>query len=81
VDQVLAAAGWVAALVFAMPPVALTLATHLLLQQGVWRRQHTGAAAAMGERQGENAYRRALTDRRELLGRSVASLNLRQQPW
>jgi hypothetical protein len=55
VDQALAPAGWVAALVFAMPPVALVLATHLLLQQGVWRRQHTGAAAAMGERRGEDA--------------------------
>jgi hypothetical protein len=54
-DQALAPAGWVAALVFAMPPVALVLATHLLLQQGVWRRQHTAAAAAMGERRGEDA--------------------------
>jgi hypothetical protein len=49
VDQQLVAAGWVAALVFAMPPVALVLATHLLLQQGVWRRQYT-ATGAMGER-------------------------------
>jgi hypothetical protein len=50
VDQALAAAGWVAALVFAMPPVALVLATHLLLQQGVWRRQHDrgGRAGAGG---------------------------------
>jgi Protein of unknown function (DUF2637) len=48
VDQMLAAAGWVAALVFAMPPVALVLATHLLLQQGVWRRQHARAAPAAG---------------------------------
>jgi hypothetical protein len=48
-DQALAPAGWVAALVFAMPPVALVLATHLLLQQGVWRRQHSGTATAMGE--------------------------------
>jgi Protein of unknown function (DUF2637) len=48
VDQTLAAAGWVAALVFAMPPVALVLATHLLLQQGVWRRQHARAAPAAG---------------------------------
>jgi hypothetical protein len=55
VDQALAPAGWVAVLVFAMPPLALVLATHLLLQQGVWRRQHTGAAAAMGEREGERA--------------------------
>ena len=47
IDQQLVAAGWVAALAFAMPPVALLLATHLLLQQGVWRRQHspTGATA------------------------------------
>jgi hypothetical protein len=37
-----------------MPPVALVLATHLLLQQGVWRRQHT-AAGAMGERPGKGA--------------------------
>jgi hypothetical protein len=48
VDRTLAAAGWVAALVFAMPPVALVLATHLLLQQGVWRRQHARAAPAAG---------------------------------
>jgi hypothetical protein len=54
VDQALAPAGWVAALVLAMPPVALVLATHRLLQQGVWRREHTGAAA-MGERPGEQA--------------------------
>lgn len=45
IDQALARAGWVAALVFAMPPVALVLATHLLLQQGAWRRQHTGILA------------------------------------
>jgi hypothetical protein len=49
VDQALTRAGWVAALVFAMPPVALVLATHLLLQQGVWRRQHAWAASAVGE--------------------------------
>jgi hypothetical protein len=49
VDQALTRAGWVAALVFAMPPVALVLATHLLLQQGVWRRQHARAATAAGE--------------------------------
>jgi uncharacterized protein DUF2637 len=47
--QSLAPADLVAALVFAMPPVALVLATHLLLQQGVWRRQQTRAAAAIGE--------------------------------
>src|SRR5829696_5714815 len=46
-DQALATAGWVAALVFAMPPIALVLATHLLLQQGVWRRQHARKIAAM----------------------------------
>ena len=46
-DQALAPAGWVAALVFAMPPVALVLATHLLLQQGVWRRQHARSATAV----------------------------------
>jgi hypothetical protein len=45
IDQTLAPVGWVAALVFAMPPVALVLATHLLLQQGVWRRQHTPMVA------------------------------------
>jgi hypothetical protein len=45
-DQALARAGWVAALVFAMPPIALVLATHLLLQQGAWRRQHAQVAAA-----------------------------------
>jgi Protein of unknown function (DUF2637) len=49
VDQALTRAGWVAALVFAMPPVALVLATHLLLQQGVWRRQQARAATAAGE--------------------------------
>jgi Protein of unknown function (DUF2637) len=54
-DQVLAPAGWVAALVFAMPPVALVLATHLLLQQGVWRRQHSRTTAAKGGRDGERA--------------------------
>jgi len=42
-DRYLAAARWVGPLVFAMPPVALVLATHLLLQQGAWRRQHTQA--------------------------------------
>jgi hypothetical protein len=47
-DQALAPAGWVAALVFAMPPVALVLATHLLLQQGVWRRQHDRGVPAAG---------------------------------
>jgi hypothetical protein len=52
-DQALAPAGWVAALVFAMPPMALVLATHLLLQQGVWRRQHTRAATAAGGAAGE----------------------------
>ena len=46
VDQALARAGWVAALVFAMPPVALVLATHLLLQQGAWRRQPSSSATA-----------------------------------
>jgi Protein of unknown function (DUF2637) len=49
IDQGLASAGWIAALVFAMPPVALVLATHLLLQQGVWRRQNTRTATAAGE--------------------------------
>jgi hypothetical protein len=44
-DRYLAAARWVGPLVFAMPPLALVLATHLLLQQGAWRRQHTQAAA------------------------------------
>jgi hypothetical protein len=42
-DRYLAAARWVGPLVFAMPPLALVLATHLLLQQGAWRRQHTQA--------------------------------------
>jgi len=49
IDQGLASAGWIAALVFAMPPVALVLASHLLLQQGVWRRQNTRTATAAGE--------------------------------
>jgi Protein of unknown function (DUF2637) len=40
-DRYLTAARWVGPLVFAMPPVALVLATHLLLQQGAWQRQHT----------------------------------------
>jgi Protein of unknown function (DUF2637) len=40
-DRYLTAARWVRPLVFAMPPVALVLATHLLLQQGVWQRQHS----------------------------------------
>jgi Protein of unknown function (DUF2637) len=39
-DRYLTAARWVRPLVFAMPPVALVLATHLLLQQGAWKRQH-----------------------------------------
>jgi predicted GIY-YIG superfamily endonuclease len=72
-DQALAPAGWVAALVFAMPPVALVLATHLLLQQGVWRRQHTGTAAAMGERPGEDA-----TPRSAVVSTSPAREGLRQ---
>ena len=42
-DRYLTAARWVGPLVFAMPPVALVLATHLLLQQGAWRRQHDQA--------------------------------------
>jgi hypothetical protein len=46
-DRYLAAARWVGPLVFAMPPVALVLATHLLLQQGAWRRQHTQATARL----------------------------------
>jgi Protein of unknown function (DUF2637) len=58
-DKALAQAGWVAALVFAMPPVALVLATHLLLQQGVWRRQHSETAAAVEEREGEDATPRS----------------------
>jgi hypothetical protein len=55
VDQTLAPAGWVAALVFAMPPVALVLAIHLLLQQGAWQRQHTRTGGEMGERVGKAA--------------------------
>lgn len=42
-DKYLTAARWVGPLVFAMPPLALVLATHLLLQQGAWRRQHAQA--------------------------------------
>ena len=42
-DRYLAAAQWVRPLVFAMPPIALVLATHLLLQQGAWKRQHLQA--------------------------------------
>jgi hypothetical protein len=72
-DRYLTAAKWVAPLVFAMPPVALVLATHLLLQQGVWRRQHTGAAAAMGERPGEDA-----TPRSAVVSTSPAREGLRQ---
>jgi hypothetical protein len=37
-DRYLTAARWVRPLVFAMPPVALVLTTHLLLQQGAWKR-------------------------------------------
>jgi Protein of unknown function (DUF2637) len=44
-DKYLTAARWVGPLVFAMPPLALVLATHLLLQQGAWKRQHTQATA------------------------------------
>jgi Protein of unknown function (DUF2637) len=44
-DKYLTAARWVGPLVFAMPPLALVLATHLLLQQGAWRRQRTQTAA------------------------------------
>jgi hypothetical protein len=80
VDQQLVAAGWVAALVFAMPPVALVLATHLLLQQGVWRRQHTTAAAAMGSGEARTRDRPALPDRPGLLGTDFASPNPNQQP-
>ena len=72
VDQALAPAGWVAALVFAMPPVALVLATHLLLQQGVWRRQHSGAAA-MAERPRED-----VTPRSAVVSTSPAREGLRQ---
>jgi hypothetical protein len=46
-DKYLTAARWVGPLVFAMPPLALVLATHLLLQQGAWRRQHTQATARL----------------------------------
>jgi hypothetical protein len=66
-DQALAPAGWVAALVFAMPPVALVLATHLLLQQGVWRRQHdrgvpaAGAGGEVGAPQAAGARTRPVT--------------------
>jgi Protein of unknown function (DUF2637) len=42
-DRYLVAARWVRPLVFAMPPIALVLATHLLLQQGAWKRQHLQA--------------------------------------
>ena len=81
VDQALTPAGWVAALVFAMPPVALVLATHLLLQQGVWRRQHTGTAAAMGER--SDRGRDTADARRIDKSRSGGARQpeLRQQPW
>jgi hypothetical protein len=56
-DRYLSAARWVRPLVFAMPPIALVLATHLLLQQGAWRRLHTQAtsepagAVAVSDRQ------------------------------
>jgi Protein of unknown function (DUF2637) len=48
-DRYLTAARWVGPLVFAMPPVALVLATHLLLQQGAWRRQHPQAPPELVE--------------------------------
>jgi hypothetical protein len=44
-DRYLTAARWVRPLVFAMPPIALVLATHLLLQQGAWQRLHTQATS------------------------------------
>jgi hypothetical protein len=44
-DRYLTAARWVRPLVFAMPPIALVLATHLLLQQGAWQRLHTRATS------------------------------------
>ena len=56
-DRYLTAARWVRPLVFAMPPIALVLATHLLLQQGAWRRLHSQAtsqpvgAVAISDRQ------------------------------
>jgi hypothetical protein len=55
-DRYLTAARWVGPLVFAMPPVALVLATHLLLQQGAWQRQQarhlatTANTVAAGDR-------------------------------
>jgi Protein of unknown function (DUF2637) len=49
-DRYLAAARWIRPLVFAMPPVALVLVTHLLLQQGAWKRQHPQATPNPGER-------------------------------
>jgi len=57
-DRYLTAARWVRPLVFAMPPIALVLATHLLLQQGAWRRLHTQATA-------EPAGAVAVSDRRQ----------------
>lgn len=67
-DQAPARARWVAALVFAMPPVALVLATHLLLQQGAWRRQHTQTGGEMGERDGEAATSSSAGAQTELSG-------------
>jgi hypothetical protein len=57
-DRYLTAARWVRPLVFAMPPVALVLATHLLLQQGAWQRLHTQATS-------EPAGAVAVSDRQE----------------
>jgi hypothetical protein len=62
-DRYLAAARWVGPLVFAMPPVALVLATHLLLQQGAWQRQHarnpstTTRTVPVGDHQRESGGR------------------------
>jgi hypothetical protein len=69
-DRYLTAARWVRPLVFAMPPVALVLATHLLLQQGAWQRHHpqatpqrTGAVPTRDRHQDPHDRHQDLDDR------------------
>jgi hypothetical protein len=80
VDQELVAAGWVAALVFAMPPVALVLATHLLLQQGSGAASTPQPRLEWGSGQVRTRPRRAPTDRSVPLETDFASPKLRQRP-
>ena len=67
-DRYLAAARWVRPLVFAMPPVALVLATHLLLQQGAWKRQHLQASSEPRDTAPTRDRQQGLHDRQRDLG-------------